>query len=112
ELGDVDHPRRLALERLQLLLRELDVLVLAELVALDQRAPLHHLVAGGADLLLADAAAALLVELVERDATGRRGREHLDRDRDQAERDVGRPDGMSRHQSLLGLRWWSSRLAP
>jgi hypothetical protein len=88
ELCDVDHARGFALERLQLLLGELHVLVLRELVTLHQRAALDHLVAGRAQELLLDAPAALGVDLVEGDGFRRGGGEHLDRDRNQAERDV------------------------
>ena len=87
ELGDVDHARGLALERLQLFLGELHVLVLGELVALDQRAALDDLVAGGAELLLLMRPPHFWCSWLNETLTRGRGREHLDRDRDQAERD-------------------------
>src|SRR5262249_7327470 len=97
ELRDVDGLRRLALEPLQLLVGEAHVLVLGELVALDQRGAIEDFVALRADLLLLDAAAALGVEQIERHA-GRRGRrEHLDRNRNQSERQGSRSDGMGWH---------------
>src|SRR5258706_2491815 len=99
ELADLDLLRRLLLQRLQLVGREGDVLVLPELV------PLHHVVAlddhvlvARADVLLLQPALALGMEQVEGNRRlALRRREELDRDRDQAERDRPRTDGASGH---------------
>src|SRR3990170_3118058 len=97
ELGDVDRPRGLALERFQLLVGDAHVLVLGELVAADERRALHDRVAGRAERLLADARAARGVEQVEGHAPGGRGRVEPDRDRDQPERDRPGADRVCRH---------------
>ena len=69
ELDDVDRARRLFLERLELVGREHDVLVLRELVALDRVvARDDFVVVLRADVLLLEPAVALLVEHVERHA--------------------------------------------
>ena len=60
--------RGLALERLELLVGEADVLVLGELVALDEAVRSTTSLHDRAEQLLLDPAPALLVELVERDA--------------------------------------------
>src|SRR5262249_40549170 len=97
EAGDVDGLGGLALQSLQLLVLDPDVLVLGELVALDEGGALHRLVAAGTERLLADARAALGVQEIEADV-GRGGRRvELDRNGDQPERDRTRPNGMWRH---------------
>ena len=70
ELDDVDGVGGLLVERLDLLGREDDVLALGELVALGHLVPLHDLVVLGADVLLLQPGAALLVQHVEADAGG------------------------------------------
>src|SRR5439155_593608 len=98
ELRDVDDLRRLALQRLELLVADADVLVLRELVPADERRAVHDLVADRAEVLEFDAGAALGVEQVERDGLRRGGRVELDRDRDQPERDRPGPDRVCRHR--------------
>ena len=92
ELGDVDHLGRLALEGLDLLVREADVLILLEFVPLDDLAPVHHFVVHRADHLLAEAVAALGVKLVEAHPARRGSRVHLDRYGDEPEGDRARPE--------------------
>jgi len=87
ELGDVDDLGGLALERLDLLVREADVLVLGELVPLHDLAPVHHLVVHRAEHLLAEAVAALGVELVEADPARGGGGVELDGYGNEPERD-------------------------
>ena len=99
ELGDLDHVGARLLQRLQLLGREDDVLVLGELVALDRVLARHDDAFLGADVLLLEARAARrLVQHVEGDRPGRlrRGVE-LDRNRHEAEGDRQRCDGSGRH---------------
>ncbi len=91
ELVDVDGVRGLLVERLDLLGREDDVLALGELVSLGDLVPLHDLVVLGADVLLLEPGAVLLVHHVEADVGGGlAGGIEIDRDRNQSERDRGR----------------------
>ena len=101
ELDDVDRARRLLLERLQLFGREDDVLVLRELVALDRFVAGHDFVVVlGADVLLLEPRAALLVQHVERHARlGLRGRVDVDGDGDEAEGDRGGADRAGWHEA-------------
>jgi hypothetical protein len=73
ELHDLDHLRRLLLERLQLFGREDDVLILGELVSLDRLLASDSLAVLRADVLLLESGAALLVKHVEGDARLRLG---------------------------------------
>ena len=99
ELGERDRSARGLLQRLELLGREEHVLVLRVLVALCDIVPLDGLVVLGAHVLLLERRAALFVHHTERDGLRRLpGRVEPDRDRDQAERDGGRTDGMSSHE--------------
>jgi len=69
EFQDIDRARRLLLERLELVRREDDVLILREFVALDGVVAADNLVVVlGTDVLLLEARTALLVQHVERDA--------------------------------------------
>jgi DNA ligase D-like protein (predicted 3'-phosphoesterase) len=101
ELADLDHLRGLGLERLDLLVRERDVLALRELVALHHLLARDDLLVRGAPVLLLHARAAL-VQHVERDLAARLGgRVELDRDRDETERDRRRRDRASCHVRIL-----------
>ena len=92
ELVDVDRRARGRLDRTQLGVAEAHVAIARELVALDQLAPLDDALAGRTVELLADARAALLVQLVERRLLRARRDVEPDRDRDEAEADHPRPD--------------------
>src|SRR5207253_9557165 len=100
EFRDVDRPRPLLLERLQLVGSELNVAALGELVALDHVLFLDLLTILRADVLLLQAGPVLLVQPVERDR-GRRlaSRKHLDRDRDEPEGNRGGTNGMRGHRA-------------
>src|SRR6185436_1475720 len=104
ELGDIDHLGGFALEGLQLLLVEPDVLVLLDLVALDQGRPVDGLLADRTVSLLADPAPALRVEEVEADGGRRGGGVEPDRDRDEPEGDRSRSDRMRWHRRALPAR--------
>ena len=99
ELGDVDDLRRLALERLELGVRDPDILILGELEALHEVAALDDLVVERTDILLPDAGAALGVQEVVGDALGGRGRVEFDRDRHEAEGDGARSERV-RHDAV------------
>ena len=93
EVQDVDGPRSLGVERLQLLGRDHDVLVAGDLVALDDVLKGDLLAVLGADPLLLDAGAVLVVQLVEPDVLLRGRGEELDGHVDQTETDGAAPDG-------------------
>ena len=97
ELGDVGAVRARLLHRLQLLGRELHVLVLGELVAAHELVPLDHHLVHGAERLLLDAGSALGVEHVEGHICGNRGGVELHGDGDEPEGDGAGPEGMRRH---------------
>src|SRR5262249_50520324 len=97
ELLDVDARARRRLERAQLLVREGDVLVLLDLVALDQLAALDGALAARAVDLLSNARAAGLVEQVEAGGFGVRRYVELDGDRHQPEAHRPRPHRTRRH---------------
>src|SRR5262245_35935154 len=99
ELRDVDDLGGFALETLQLLVSEADVLVLLDLVALDESRSVDDLLVDRAIGLLADPVPALGVEQVEADPGRRGGGVHADRDRDQPEGDRARPDRMRWHDA-------------
>ncbi len=97
ELVDVDGAVGLGLEGFQLLVREGDVAVLLELVALHELAALDHLVVVRAVELLLDARAAGRVQQVERELLGVGRHEDADRDRHEPEAERPRADGASGH---------------
>src|SRR5437867_6219745 len=98
ELDDLDHPRRFLLERLQLLWREDDVLVLRELVTLDRVFTPNDFVVLRTGVLLFESRTALLVQHVEGDRRlgFRRGVE-IDGHRDEPEGNRGGGYRPSRH---------------
>src|SRR5690606_5239188 len=99
EFDDVHGPFALRLQRLQLLVRERDVLPPGELVALHHVLALDLLAVLRADVLLPQARAALLVQPVEgHGRRGLRGRVQLDRDGDEPEGDRGRCDCTCAHE--------------
>ena len=71
ELDEIERVRALALERVQLFVGELHVLVLCDLVALDDVVALDVLVVDRAVQALLQPRAALLVQLIEVDALRR-----------------------------------------
>src|SRR6185295_3027857 len=94
ELRDLHRVRAGLFERLDLFRRELHVLVLGELVALDHLVALDDRAVLDADVLLLEARAALLVQHVEGDRVLGLGRGvQLHRNGDQSERDRERTDG-------------------
>src|SRR5207253_2614357 len=97
----------LALQRLELVVGDAHVLVLGELVALHEAAPLDRLVARRTERLLLDARAALGVQQVERDVAARRRRVELDRDGHEPERDRSGAERMRWHRA-----WHDSTRAP
>ena len=98
ELLDLDGPDGLERDRLEVLLRDHDVLALAPLVAADRLRAGDHLVVERAVDLHLDPVQAALVEQVEADAGALGGQVQLHRDGDQAELDRPPPHG-SRHGS-------------
>ena len=94
ELRDLHRVGAGLFERLDLLRRELHVLVLGELVALDHFVALDDRAVLDADVLLPQARAAVLVQHVEGNRVlGLRRRVQLHGDSDQSERDRERADG-------------------
>ena len=67
ELVDIDHPLALDRNRFELLRVELEILALADLVALDDVGGFDLVAAVGIDLAIFDAMAGVLVELVKAD---------------------------------------------
>src|SRR5436309_1766686 len=100
ELLDVDRPRLLGIEALELLVADDHVLVGADLVALHDVVPGDLLAVGGAHPLLLDADAVRLVELVKAHRLLGDCAVELDRDVHQPEADGAGPDG-PRHGPYL-----------
>ena len=104
ELVDLDRALALDRDRFQLFRLELEVLALADLVALDDVGRLDLVAGVGIDLAILDAMAGVLVELVEADlfALAGRGKER-DRARDQGQLQIAFPIRTRGHGQLLDI---------
>src|SRR5207248_10941211 len=110
ELHDVDGPAGLERNRVEVLVGEGHIAVLLVLVALHDVLERDLLAAHRAHPLVLDAAAVLVVQLVEPQALLLRGREHPDRDGDEAERDGAFPHGPGHVGASLEGPWKGTRL--
>src|SRR5262249_12030023 len=100
---DLDHLRALDLELLQVLVLDLDILALADLVALDPVGGIDGLLGDGIQHLLLQPVSSLAVERVERHALSAGGRVvEGDGARDERELEITLPRG-TRHRSSPGL---------
>src|SRR5256714_10101989 len=92
EVDDVDGPRLLGVERLELVGLDHDIVVRRDLIALDDALEGHLLTGLGVHPLLLDARPRVGVELMEADRLSRHGAVELDRHVDQPEGDGAAPD--------------------
>ena len=107
---DIDRLDRLDVDRRELLVGELNVVVLLVLVALDDLIERDFLAADRAEALVLDPALVLLVELIELERLLFDGGMQPDRDRHEPEADRAFPDRTGWHQSSpIGVRAVSCR---